>query len=409
MNALACRLCGATLPEPFIDLGLSPLSNSLVDAADLSTPDAMYPLRAHVCERCWLVQVPECAAPERIFRDYAYFSSYSTTWLAHVRRYAQRMRERLGLDAGSLVIEIASNDGHLLSEFASAHVPVLGIEPARNIAAVAVANGIPTINEFLSAESARALRAQGRSADLLVANNVLAHAPQLHDFIAGLATLLKREGTLTLEFPHLARMLERVEFDTIYHEHFSYFSLLAAQRALAEHGLEVVDVEELPTHGGSLRVYAMHAGLASATPAVAQLIEREEEAGLRRRETYARFAAQASSTRDELTRFLRAAASDGATIAGYGAPAKATTLLNYCGVGTDMLPYTVDRSPHKQGKHIPGVRTPIFAPEKIFETRPDYILILPWNIADEIREQMSGASEWGARFVVPIPSPVVVA
>jgi hypothetical protein len=253
------------------------------------------------------------------------------------------------------------------------------------------------------------LRAQGRSADLLVANNVLAHAPQLHDFIDGLAALLKREGTLTLEFPHLARMLERVEFDTIYHEHFSYFSLLAAQRALAEHGLAVVDVEELPTHGGSLRVYAMHTGQATATPAVGQLIEREEEAGLRRRETYARFAAQASSTRDELTRFLRAAVDEGATVAGYGAPAKATTLLNYCSVGTDLLPYTVDRSPHKQGKHISGVRTPIFAPEKIFETQPDYILILPWNIAYEIREQMSAASAWGARFVVPIPSPVVVA
>lgn len=409
MKALACRLCGAPLSEPFIDLGLSPLSNSLVDEKDLAAPDAMYPLCAYACEHCWLVQVPECTTPERIFREYAYFSSYSTTWLAHVRRYADDMRSRLRLDAGSLVIEVASNDGHLLTEFASAQVPVLGIEPARNVASVAIANGIPTISEFLTAASGRALRSQGRAADLLVANNVLAHVPELHDFIAGLAALLKPTGMLTLEFPHLARMLERVEFDTIYHEHFSYFSLLTAQRALEEHGLQVVDVEELPTHGGSLRVYAMHAGRTSVAPAVAQMHVREEEAGLRRRETYARFASQASSTREELARFLRGAAAEGAAVVGYGAPAKATTLLNYCGVGTDVLPYTVDRSPHKQGKYIPGVRTPIFAPERIFETRPDYIVILPWNIADEVIEQMSTASAWGARFIVPIPSPVVVA
>jgi len=409
VSAPACRLCAHPLGEPFIDLGLSPLSNALLGPADLAAPDVMYPLSAYACGRCWLVQVPAWAAPERIFRDYPYFSSYSTTWLEHVRRYAQAMRSRFGFGADSLVIEVASNDGHLLSEFAHEGVPVLGIEPARNVAEVAVQRGVPTVCEFLNVDAARRLRAQGYSADLLVANNVLAHVPALSDFVAALATLLKPDGVLTLEFPHLQQMLERVEFDTIYHEHYSYFSLATARRALALHGLTVFDVEELATHGGSLRVYAAHAGRRPQGAPVAALLRREEAAGLAREETYARFARQVERTRAELAGFVREIVAEGATIAGYGAPAKATTLLNYCGIGTGLLPYTVDRSPHKQGKYIPGVRTPIFAPEHIFETHPDYVLILPWNIADEVREQMAGVSRWGGRFVVPIPAPEVVA
>ncbi len=409
MNAQACRLCGLPLGAPFIDLGLSPLSNALVGPDDLAAPDVMYPLSAYACENCWLVQVPEYEAPERIFRDYPYFSSYSTTWLDHVRRYASSMRGRCGLDAHSLVIEVASNDGHLLAEFAHDGVPVLGIEPARNVADVATQRGVPTVCEFLSAGVARELRAQGHSADLVVANNVLAHVPALHDFVEALATLIKPDGVLTLEFPHVQQMLEHVEFDTIYHEHYSYFSLTTASRALELHGLSVFDVEELSTHGGSLRVYAARAARRTASAPVAALMRREEAAGLMQPQTYARFAQRVERTREELVVFLREAKAEGSAIAGYGAPAKATTLLNYCGIGTDLLPYTVDRSPHKQGRYIPGVRTPIFAPEHIFDTRPDYVMILPWNIAPEVREQMAGVSRWGGRFVLPIPTPEVVA
>ncbi|MBV8171287.1 MAG: class I SAM-dependent methyltransferase [Candidatus Eremiobacteraeota bacterium] len=408
MSAAQCRLCGAPLGTPFIDLGSSPLSNALVAQADLGSRDAMYPLRAYACERCWLVQVPEHASPERIFRDYPYFSSYSTTWLEHVRRYARDVRERLRLDARSLVVEIASNDGHLLSEFQHEGIGVLGVEPAANVAQVAVERGVPTVVEFLNAASGQRLRERGTAADLLVANNVLAHVPDLDGFVAGLAALLKPQGLLTLEFPHVARMLERVEFDTIYHEHFSYFSLATARRALARHGLAVFDVEELPTHGGSLRVYAA-LGSPRPTSAVDALLRREIEAGLNRLETYETFARRSAQAKELLRAFVRGAREEGANVAGYGAPAKATTLLNYCGIGTDLLAYTVDRSPHKQGRFIPGVRTPIFAPERIFATKPEFVLILPWNIADEVREQMSGINRWGGRFAVPVPALEVLA
>jgi len=366
----------------------------------------MYPLQAFVCERCWLVQVPEYESPERIFRDYPYFSSYSTTWLDHVRVYAQDMRARLQLDSRSLVVEVASNDGHLLSEFARAGIPVLGIEPAANVARVAQERGVPTRVEFLSAAAAERLRAQA-TADLLVANNVLAHVPNLDDFISGLALLLKPGGVLTLEFPHLLRMIERVEFDTIYHEHFSYFSLATACHALRRHGLSVFDVEELPTHGGSLRVYASNDGR-SHSRAVDEMVGFEAESGLRKRETYEQFARRSAEVKAALVSFLRTAREEGG-VAGYAAPAKATTLLNYCGIDVDLLPYTVDRSPHKQGRYIPGVRTPIFAPERIYETKPKYVLILAWNIAPEIQEQMAGISRWGGRFAVPIPAPEVLA
>jgi SAM-dependent methyltransferase len=323
-----------------------------------------------------------------------------------VRAYAQDMRARLRLDKQSLVIEVASNDGHLLSEFARAGIQVLGIEPAENVARVAQERGVPTQVEFLSAASGKRLRAHG-TADLLVANNVLAHVPDLDDFVNGLALLLKPGGVLTLEFPHVLRMIERVEFDTIYHEHFSYFSLATAQQALGRHGLTVFDIEELPTHGGSLRVYACNDGR-SRSRAVDEMIEREIERGLRQRETYERFARRSADVKAALVSFLHTAREEGG-VAGYGAPAKATTLLNYCGIGAELLPYTVDRSPHKQGRYIPGVRTPIFAPERIYETRPKYVLILAWNIAPEVREQMAGISSWGGRFAVPIPVPGVFA
>ncbi|MBV8083011.1 MAG: class I SAM-dependent methyltransferase [Candidatus Eremiobacteraeota bacterium] len=409
MTRHTCRLCGAPLTEPFLDLGSSPLSNALVDAEHLARPDPVYPLRVYVCESCWLVQLPEVESPARIFGDYPYFSSYSSTWLDHVRGFAGAMRERFGLGPQSLVIEAASNDGHLLAQFQQAGIKVLGIEPARNVARAARARGVPTLSEFVGVESARRLVAQEYRADLLVANNVLAHVPDLHDFATGLATLLKPTGVLTLEFPHVLRLLERVEFDTIYHEHFSYFSLGTALRALERAGLQVFDVEELPTHGGSLRVYASHAGRARAANAIAELEETETRAGLRRRETYDDFARRVDRAKKKLIEFLRSAHDDGALVAGYGAPAKATTLLNTCGIGTDLLPFTVDRSPHKQGRYVPGVRTPIFPPEKIFEERPAYVLILPWNIAEEVREQMAGISEWGGRFVVPVPALEVVA
>jgi SAM-dependent methyltransferase len=391
-----------------MDLGLSPLSNALVEDSRPDTVETFYPLRVFLCGVCRLVQVPEMASPERIFRNYAYFSSYSTTWLDHVARFADAMIDKLKLGPASLVVEIASNDGHLLRRFASAGVRVLGIEPARNVAEVALGAGIPTLVEFLSAAQARTLHGQGIAADLLVANNVIAHVPDLNDFIEGLRQLLAPGGTLTLEFPHVMRMLERTEFDTIYHEHFSYFSLVTAERALKAHKLDAFDVDELPTHGGSLRVYAAHAGTREIQPAVRRLIERERAAGLNEPATYARFAERAALARDALVRFLREARSSGRSVVGYGAPAKATTLVNYCGIGPELVPFTVDRSPYKQGKYIPGARIPIEPPERIFERRPDYVMIFPWNIKEEVMEQMSGVRDWGGRFVVPIPSVAVL-
>ena len=399
----SCSSCGAPLSAVVIDLGMSPLSNALVDPL---TPagDELYPLRASVCESCWLVQVPAVQTRERIFSDYAYFSSYSDTWIAHARGYAAHAIERLGLGEKALVVELASNDGYLLSEFQARDVPVLGVEPAANVARVAQAAGVPTVAEFFGMSLARRLVEEGRAADLIVANNVLAHVPDVNDFVAGIALLLKPDGTATVEFPHLLRMLEGGEFDTIYHEHFSYFSLRSAQRIFERHGLRIVDVDELPTHGGSLRVWLMHAA-ASRSPAssVAGVLADEERAGLERLDAYADLRRRADACKHDLTEFLKKARRDGKRVAGYGAPAKATTLLNYCGVGCDLLEYTVDRSPHKQGRMIPGVRVPIEAPEKILGSRPDYVLILPWNIKDEVCAQMSAVRGWGGRFVVAIP------
>jgi SAM-dependent methyltransferase len=404
-----CRFCGHPLRHVFADLGMLPLSNAFVHPQQLRSMEPFYPLTAYVCDGCFLVQVPEAEKPEHIFSDYAYFASYSQTWLAHARAYCAAMRERLGLGSRSQVIEIASNDGYLLQYFHEAGIPALGIEPAANVAAVAQQKGIETLVKFFGVETARELAAAGRRADLLLGNNVLAHVPDINDFVAGLALALAPRGTITMEFPHLMQLMRGNQFDTIYHEHFWYLSLLAVRRIFAWHELDIVDVDELPTHGGSLRIYARHVGEAPPSPRVEELERREREFGLERLETYARFAEQVRRTKRALLDFLVRAKGEGKSIVGYGAPAKGNTLLNYCGVRTDFLDYTVDRSPHKQGLFLPGTRIPIHAPEKIAETRPDYVLILPWNIREEIIEQMAHIRSWGGRFVVPIPRLEVIA
>jgi SAM-dependent methyltransferase len=364
-----------------------------------------YPLTVYVCERCLLVQLPESESPEAIFSDYAYFSSYSNSWLEHARRYVEAMIERFGLGASSQVVEIASNDGYLLQYFAARGVPVLGIEPAANVADAAIAKGIPTRIEFFGADSARRLVGEGIRADLLLGNNVLAHVPVLHDFVEGLALALAPGGVLTMEFPHLARLIAENQFDTIYHEHFSYFTLAVVQRVFAEHSLAVFDVEELPTHGGSLRVYARHADDASKGigERVAALLAGEAAAGLDRLEGYLAFDGKVREVKRALLEFLIGVRRAGKSVVGYGAAAKGNTLLNYCGAGPDLIDYVVDRSPHKQGRFLPGTRIPIVHPDRLAETRPDFVLILPWNIKEEIMEQMAHVRRWGGRFVVPIP------
>lgn len=403
MSASTCRFCAAELHAVVADLGMSPPSNALVDPSRQLQPETFYPLRLFVCERCWLVQLEQFQSPAEIFSaDYAYYSSYSTTWLAHVDAFAAGAIARFGLGPESLVVEVASNDGYLLRRFADRGIPVFGIEPARKVAETAIADGIPTAVEFLTAATGGELAARGHAGDLVVGNNVLAHVPDLNDFVAGLASLVKLSGVLTLEFPHLLRMVERSEFDTIYHEHFSYFSLASATAVLEAHGLYVIDVDELPTHGGSLRVYARRVRSAPSA-AVERVLRAEHDAALTSFAGYAGLQKKAEAVKGALLDFLIGCKRDGARVAGYGAPAKATTLLNFCGVRSDLLEYTVDRSPHKQGRLIPGVHIPIAPPERIFETKPDFVLILPWNLRDEIREQMAGISAWGGKFVVPIP------
>jgi SAM-dependent methyltransferase len=402
---LACRFCGAVLSEVFVDLGASPLANSYLEPGDLGRAEAFYPLRVYVCAECLLVQLPEEERPEAIFSDYAYFSSYSESWLRHARNYAEAMIERFGFGAGHQVVEIASNDGYLLRWFKDRGVPVLGVEPAANVAAAAEAAGIPSRIQFFGEAAAREMVAEGLRADLLVGNNVLAHVPGLNDFVAGLKILLAPSGVLTMEFPHLLRLMDEDQFDTIYHEHYSYFSFATVRKVFAAHGLTLFDVEELPTHGGSLRIYARHDEDAAKPVGerVADLLKREEAAGLGRLETYRSFGERVQRVKWGLLRFLIAAKEEGKSIAAYGAPAKGNTLLNYCGVRTDFLDYTVDRSPHKQGRYLPGVRIPIHGPDRLRETRPDYVLILPWNLKDEIIEQMADVRSWGGRFVVAIP------
>ena len=411
MSVPQCRFCRAELRHTFVDLGVSPLSNSYLTPAQLHRMEPFYPLHARLCDHCFLVQLEEFESPEHIFGDYAYFSSYSASWLEHARAYCAQMSDRLGLDADSQVVEIASNDGYLLQYFVAQRVPVLGIEPARNVAEAAVARGVPTVTEFFGVKLAERLAAEGRRADLLLGNNVLAHVPDLNDFVAGLGILLKPGGVVTMEFPHLLRLIEGNQFDTIYHEHFSYFSFLTAEQVFAAHGLTLFDVEELPTHGGSLRIYARHAEDDSKplTARVQELREREQAAGTRDVASYLSFAEQVRETKRALLDFLIRAKRAGHSVAGYGAPAKGNTLLNYCGVRTDFLDYTVDASPHKQGHFLPGTRIPVYHPDRLRATRPRYVLILPWNLRAEIVAQHSYIREWGGQFVVPIPRAEVLA
>jgi hypothetical protein len=405
----ACRSCGAPLSRSVVDLGTQPLANSYLTAAQLDEPEPSFPLHVYVCDACWLAQLGIAVPPETIFSDYAYFSSFSTSWLEHARRYADQIVPRLGLGRGDLIVEVASNDGYLLRNFAERGFRVLGIEPAENVAEAAVALGIPTETVFLGRETAARIVEEHGRASLLVGNNVLAHVPDLDDFVSGLKLLLAPEGTLTMEFPHLLRLVDEVQFDTIYHEHFSYFSLLAARDVFRRRGLAVVDVEELPTHGGSLRVYVRH-GEAPGEPApgVAALVERERAAGLDGPDTYARFGARVNGVCRSLVSFLEEARAEGRAVVGYGAPAKGNTLLNACEITPELIAYTVDLSPHKQGHFLPGSRLPIHAPGRILETRPDFVLILPWNLSEEISGQMSAVRDWGGRFVVPIPEPRVL-
>jgi SAM-dependent methyltransferase len=387
---------------------MSPLSNSYVAPDQLGDAEPFYPLHAFVCEECFLVQLEEFESPQEIFSDYAYFSSYSDSWLAHCKAYTDQMQARLALDSSNLVIEIASNDGYLLQYFAADEIPVLGIEPAANVAAVAEEKCIPTLVKFFGVETARELAASGQQADLLLGNNVLAHVPDINDFVAGMTIALKPAGTITMEFPHLLQLMRHNQFDTIYHEHFSYLSLLSVERIFAAHGLHIFDVEELPTHGGSLRIHAQHADDDIVSDRVAAVRRAESGAGLADIATYADFGERAAATRAALREFLENARQDGKRVVAYGAPAKGNTLLNYCDVGTDLIDFTVDRSPAKQGRLLPGTHIPVHAPEKLLDARPDYVLILPWNIKDEIMEKMSAVQDWGGKFVVPIPSVEIV-
>lgn len=401
----SCRHCNSELKVSFCDLGMSPLANSYLKLDQLDRMEPFFPLHAYVCSECFLVQLQEFETPEHIFTDYAYFSSFSDSWVAHAKDYVERMVARFGFDENSQVIEIASNDGYLLQFFKEKNVPVLGIEPAANVAKAAVEKGIPTRVEFFNPETATALTNEGTRADLLLGNNVLAHVPGLNDFVRGMKIALKPQGIITMEFPHLLRLMQENQFDTIYHEHFSYISLTTVERVFAKFGLRVFDVDEVPTHGGSLRIYATHSDNDERPTAdnVAAVKRKESEAGLLNLDTYRAFADQVKETKRSLLRFLVEARDQGKTVVGYGAPAKGNTLLNYCGVRTDFIDYTVDRSPHKQDHALPGVHIPIYGPERIRETKPDYLLILPWNIKDEIMKQMAHIREWGGQFVVPIP------
>ena len=405
MGQSQCRSCGTTLAHTFVDLGMSPLANSYIKPEQRSRTEPFYPLRVYVCSACLLVQLEQFSSPHDIFSDYAYFSSFSDSWLAHAKRYVDMIADRFQLGRDSKVVEIASNDGYLLQNFVARGVPVLGVEPAANVAEVAKQKGVNTTVAFFGEKTARGLVADGWGADLIIGNNVLAHVPDLNDFVKGLKVLLKPTGLITMEFPHLVQLMEQNQFDTIYHEHFSYFSFLAVEKVFARHGMTLFDVEELPTHGGSLRIYACHAQ-DSSKPVGARaqdLKVREEKAGFGLLDHYLSFGPQVEATKRKLLSFLIAAKQEGKRVVGYGAPAKGNTLLNYCGVRTDFMDYTVDRSPHKQGHFLPGVHIPIHSPEKVRETRPDYLLILPWNLREEVMEQMAFIRDWGGKFVVPIP------
>lgn len=408
-TAVPCRLCGAKLRHSFVDLGMSPLCESFLKASELDAMEPYFPLHALVCGECFLVQLKEYVSPEHIFREYAYFSSYSTSWVAHAKAYCEMIAKRLGLGPDSLAVELASNDGYLLQHFLPLGVPVLGIEPAANVAEVAIAKGVPSITEFFGVKLARRLVEEGKRADLIAGNNVLAQVPDLNDFVAGMQILLKPEGVITLEFPHLERLMAENQFDTIYHEHFSYFSFVTVSKMAARHGLKLIDVEELPTHGGSLRVYLAHISAAHRpSPAVAALLAREEDKGFCNLATYASFAEQVKRTKRKLLAALIEIKDQGKTVVGYGAPGKGNTLLNYCGIGTDFLDFTVDRNPYKHGRFTPGMHIPIHPVEALAEARPDYIFILPWNLKQEIIQQLIRSGASGAKFIVPIPEVTII-
>lgn len=400
-----CRFCGAALTHTLVDLGMSPLCESFLTAEQLNQMEPFYPLHVYVCSECFLVQLEEYVSPEKIFTHYAYFSSFSDTWLDHARRYSEMAIERFHLTAENFVIEIASNDGYLLQNFVKAGIPVLGIEPAVNVAEAALKKGISTLIAFFSEDTARNLIANGRKADLIIGNNVLAQVPALNDFVAGLKIMLAPAGVITLEFPHLYQLMSGNQFDTIYHEHFSYFSFYSTKKIFAKHELKIFDVEELLTHGGSLRIYLHHADdhTHQVSDRVKNLEQQELKNEVNKVNTYSTFGENVKETKRKLLEFFITAKRQEKRIAGYGAPGKGNTLLNYCGIRTDFLDYTVDRSPFKQGKFLPGTHIPIYPPEKISETRPDYLFILPWNLKDEIMKQMAFVRDWGGKFVVPIP------
>jgi hypothetical protein len=404
-SAYRCRFCAEPLRHTFVDLGMSPLCQTHIEPDRLNEKESFYPLQTFVCENCFLAQLPEHVAPDQIFEEYAYFSSYSDSWLGHARRYVEMIASRLKLGAQSLVVEVGSNDGYLLQNFVAKGVPVLGIEPAKNIARAAVQKGIPTVSEFFGRNLAAKIEQERGGADLIVGNNVLAHVPLLNEFVAGMKLLLKLAGVITMEFPHLMQLIDGNQFDTIYHEHYSYYSFTTVERVFAAQELTLFDVDELPTHGGSLRIYARHAQDASkpVSPNVAALKEREQAWGVSSLTKYQAFGEKVKQTKRRILQFLIEAKDNGKSIAGYGAPGKGNTLLNYCGIHTDFIDYTVDRNPYKQGKYTPGTRIPIYDPERIKVTKPDYLFILPWNLKDEIMAQNAFIREWGGKFVVPIP------
>jgi hypothetical protein len=404
-----CRFCGSPLGLTVVDLGMSPLCESFLRADQIRTMEAFFPLHVFACERCFLVQLEAFVAPEEIFSEYAYFSGYSTAWVEHARRYVEMIRERLGLGADDLVVELASNDGYLLQHFRGTGIPTLGIDPAANVAAAAEARGVATLVAFFGRETAQQLAADGKRATLIVGNNVLAQVPDLDDFVGGVEILLHEAGTATFEFPHLLRLLDGLQYDTIYHEHFSYFSFGTIVEILGAHSLSVYDVEEIWTHGGSLRVYAQHThGPHEATGAVPALLARENESGLRSPDRYLQFAEDVKESKRALLDLLIRLRREGKQIVGYGAPGKGNTLLNFCGIRTDFVDYTVDRNPYKHGRYTPGTHIPIFPPERIDETKPDYIVVLPWNLIAEVSAQLEHTREWGAKLIVPIPYATVL-
>lgn len=406
-----CRFCSTKLVHEVVDLGMSPLCQKHIRPDQTNDMEKFYPLHAYVCDNCWLVQLQEFATPDEIFaEDYAYFSSYSSSWLKHAQDYATLMRERFEITSNNLVVEIASNDGYLLQWFVNENIPVLGVEPAQNVAKVAREKGIRTETMFFGQESAQKLKDNYGKADLLLGNNVLAHVPDINDFVSGMKTMLAEKGVITMEFPHLQKLIELNQFDTIYHEHFSYLSFVAVNRIFKHHGITLFDVQELPTHGGSLRIFGKHTEdqTKPITDAVSNLLDREMALGMETVSYYSAFEEKVKETKRALLDFLIKAKREGKTVVGYGAPGKGNTLLNYCGIRSDFLDYTVDLSPHKQSNFLPGTHIPIYHPDKIRETKPDYVLILPWNLKKEISQQMHFISEWGGRFVIPIPKAQVL-